>query len=55
MNDNADNAAGGDRCWVVTPGHAGMENQAVALAEAVGLPFVVKRALRICVLQVEWV
>ena len=30
-------------CWVVTPGHAGMENQAIALAEAVGLPFVVKR------------
>jgi len=29
--------------WVVTPGHAGMENQAVALAEAVGLPFAVKR------------
>ena len=30
-------------CWVVTPGHAGMENQAVALAEAVGLPFQIKR------------
>lgn len=32
-----------DACWVVTPGHAGMENQAVGLAEAVGLPFAVKR------------
>jgi mitochondrial fission protein ELM1 len=32
-----------DACWVVTPGHAGMENQAVALAEAVGMPFLVKR------------
>jgi len=30
-------------CWVVTPGHAGMENQAIALAEAVGLPFETKR------------
>ena len=30
-------------CWVVTPGHAGMENQAIALAEAVGLPYDVKR------------
>jgi len=29
--------------WVVTPGHAGMENQAVALAEAIGLPFAIKR------------
>ena len=30
-------------CWVVTPGHAGMENQAIGLAEAVGMPFAVKR------------
>ena len=30
-------------CWVLTPGHAGMENQAIALAEAVGLPHTVKR------------
>ena len=36
-------AGSGQDCWVVTPGHAGMENQAVALAEAVGLPFAVKR------------
>ena len=35
--------AGGQSCWVLTPGHAGMENQAIALAEAVGLPFTVKR------------
>jgi hypothetical protein len=33
----------GPNCWVVTPGHAGMENQALALAEAVGLPLTVKR------------
>ena len=39
MTDRADN----DACWVVTPGHAGMENQALALAEAVGLPFSIKR------------
>jgi mitochondrial fission protein ELM1 len=39
MIEGADNTA----CWVVTPGHAGMENQAVALAEAVGLDFTVKR------------
>lgn len=43
MTEAADNTTRKDRCWVVTPGHAGMENQAVALAEAVGLPFVVKR------------
>lgn len=30
-------------CWVVTGGAAGMENQALGLAEAVGLPTVVKR------------
>lgn len=32
-----------DACWVVTPGHAGMENQAIGLAEAIGLPYSVKR------------
>ena len=36
-------AAWEGNCWVLTPGHAGMENQAVALAEAVGLPYTVKR------------
>ncbi len=30
-------------CWVVTEGAVGMENQALGLAEAVGLPTVVKR------------
>ena len=30
-------------CWVLTPGHAGMENQAIGLAERIGLPFEVKR------------
>ena len=30
-------------CWVLTPGHAGMENQAVGLAERIGLPFETKR------------
>ena len=30
-------------CWVVTPGHAGMESQALALAEDVGLPHIIKR------------
>ena len=30
-------------CWVVTDGKPGMENQCVGLAEAVGLPFTVKR------------
>lgn len=30
-------------CWVLTPGHAGMEKQAIALAEAVGLAHTVKR------------
>ncbi|HRK70720.1 MAG TPA: mitochondrial fission ELM1 family protein [Micropepsaceae bacterium] len=29
--------------WVVSEGHAGMENQGIGLAEALGLPFVVKR------------
>ncbi len=41
MNKKSSNAS--PTCWVVTPGHAGMENQAVALAEAVGLPFTIKR------------
>lgn len=43
MTEDAKADDGNDRCWVVTPGHAGMENQAVALAEAVGLPYSVKR------------
>ncbi len=30
-------------CWVLTPGHAGMENQAIGLAERTGLPFEVRR------------
>jgi mitochondrial fission protein ELM1 len=30
-------------CWVVSEGHAGMENQAVGLAERLGAPFQVKR------------
>ena len=30
-------------CWVVTEGAVGMENQALGLAEAIGLPIVVKR------------
>lgn len=30
-------------CWVVSEGHAGMENQALGVAEALGLPFQVKR------------
>ena len=29
--------------WIVTDGAAGNENQAVAVAEAVGIPFAVKR------------
>lgn len=32
-------------CWVVTEGAIGMENQAVGLAEAIGLPSVVKRVV----------
>jgi uncharacterized protein len=31
-------------CWVLTEGAAGMENQALGLAERVGLPITVKRA-----------
>jgi uncharacterized protein len=30
-------------CWVVTDGSAGMENQCIGLAEALGLNFIVKR------------
>ena len=30
-------------CWVVSEGHAGMENQALGVAEALGLEFEVKR------------
>ena len=30
-------------CWVVSEGHAGMENQAVGLAERLGAPFRIKR------------
>src|SRR5690606_42014126 len=30
-------------CWVVTDGSAGMENQCIGLAEALGLDFTVKR------------
>ena len=32
-------------CWVVTEGAVGMENQALGLAEAVGLPTVIKRVM----------
>jgi hypothetical protein len=32
-----------DACWVLTDGAIGMENQGVALAEAVGLPIIIKR------------
>lgn len=35
--------ADGEICWVVSDGKAGMENQCVGLAEAVGLSFTVKR------------
>ena len=30
--------------WIVTDGSAGFEAQAIAVAEAIGLPFVLKRA-----------
>jgi mitochondrial fission protein ELM1 len=30
-------------CWIITEGAVGMENQALGLAEAIGLPIVVKR------------
>lgn len=30
-------------CWVLSPGHAGMENQALGLAERLDVPFSVKR------------
>jgi hypothetical protein len=33
----------GKACWVLSNGRAGTENQCVGLAEAVGLPFVVKQ------------
>lgn len=33
-----------ETCWVLTEGKAGMENQCLGLAEAVGLPITVKRA-----------
>ena len=36
-------APDGPDCWVVSDGRPGMENQCVGLAEAVALPFVVKR------------
>lgn len=36
-------SSGTSVCWVLTPGHAGMENQAVGLAERIGLPFETKR------------
>src|SRR5690606_967575 len=40
-------ASGGDmvelRCWVLTEGHVGMVNQAVGLAEAMGLAPEIKR------------
>ncbi len=39
MTESSDNPS----CWVLTPGHAGMENQAVGLAERIGLPFEIKR------------
>lgn len=34
-----------DMCWAVTEGAIGMENQAVGLSEAVGLPTVIKRVM----------
>ncbi len=36
-------APGAARCWALSPGHAGMENQCVGLAERLGLPFRVLR------------
>lgn len=32
-----------ESCWVVSEGHAGMENQGVGLAERLGVPFQIKR------------
>ena len=32
-----------NECWVVSDGKPGMQNQCLGLAEAVGLPVVVKR------------
>ena len=33
-----------DKTWIVTDGSVGMEAQGIAVAEAVGLPFTLKRA-----------
>lgn len=33
-------------CWILTDGKIGMENQGLAVAEAVGLPIIMKRARR---------
>lgn len=33
---------GNPTCWIVTEGHAGSENQCIGLAEAMGVPFVLK-------------
>lgn len=39
----SDDRTGVPACWVLSPGHAGMENQAIGLAERLGTPFAIRR------------
>jgi uncharacterized protein len=40
----ASRKARGEKTWIITDGSVGMEAQGIAVAEAVGLPFSLKRA-----------